>query len=372
MKFVSEKKPLVAALTAVGRVVETRNTYPILSHAMLSVDGDQLTIVATDLDIEVTEKVAVQASEPGVVAIPARALSDIVKKAPDGAEISIETVDEHKVLVKYGRSRFNLATLEADSFPSLKSGQFTHSFEMPAADLQRLISKTAFAVSTEETRYYLNGIYLHISAAVDGTHVLRSVATDGHRMARLDVPCPDGAKGMPAMIVPKKTVAEIAKLIDGLETVLIELSDTKLRITAGNTVLLSKAIDGIYPDYDRVTPKQHNKVVRLPRKDLALAIDRVSTMATDRGGKAVKLAFTDGLLTLQVTNQDHGVATEEIEITTDIGEMEIGFNARYLQDLIGQVEDESVEIVMGDASAPALVRDPGDPALLTLCMPMRV
>ena len=366
MKIVAEKKALVAALVAVSRVVETRNTYPILANCKISADADTLSIVATDLDIEVTEHLAVRVESTGETTLPARALADICKKAPDGAEITIDTAGENTASVRYGRSRFSLATLDADSFPTLTSGELPIRFTIPADDLKRLIAKTSFAISNEETRYYLNGIYLHHH---EGS--LRAVATDGHRMSIYDVPCPSGAEVVAGIIVPKKTVAEIAKLIDAASAeISVEISDTKIKVTAGETVLLSKIIEGQFPDYQRVTPKANNKVAAVSRDGLLDALDRVGIMASDKGGKAVKLAFNGGTLALSVTAQDHGEASEELE-TSDIGETEIGFNVRYLAEEIRLVDGDTAHIAIGEASGPAIIRDPNDASGLMVLMPMR-
>jgi DNA polymerase-3 subunit beta len=243
---------------------------------------------------------------------------------------------------------------------------------LPAATLRELIERTQFAISTEETRYYLNGIYFH-TLDVNGELTLRAVATDGHRLARAEAAAPAGAKAMPGIIVPKKTVSEVQKLLEGADgEVAVELSDTKIRFTLGSVVLLSKLIEGTFPDYDRVTPKNNDKQLLVDRATFATAVDRVSTIASDRGGKAVKLVLSQGQLELSVINPDHGTASEELAVDFESDAFEIGFNARYLLDIIGQIRSENAVFLFNDAGSPTLVREDGAARALYVLMPMRV
>jgi DNA polymerase-3 subunit beta len=309
---------------------------------------------------------------PGTTTVPAQTLYEIVRKLSDGAEVQLETDGDAQMSIVSGRSRFHLACLSADGFPDLKSSEFSHSFSMPCTGLRELIERTQFAISNEETRYYLNGIYLHTIEGADG-EILRAVATDGHRMARAETPAPDGADGMPGIIVPRKTVAELQKLLDGNDgDVEIELSDTKIRFTIGPVVLLSKLIEGTFPDYERVTPKNNDKRMSVDRATFASAVDRVSTIASERGGKAVKLSANSGLLDLSVTNPDHGTANEELAVDFESDGFEIGFNARYLLDIVGQIRSDNVIFMFNDSGSPTLVQEDGEANALYVLMPMRV
>jgi len=371
MKVTLERNHLLKSLGHVHRVVERRNTYPILANVLMKAADGRIDLRATDLDIEVTENVPAMVGTAGTTTVPAHTLYEIVRKLADGAEVKLETQGE-QMLLSSGRSKFNLACLSPDSFPDLKSGTFTHTFTLPAATLRELIERTQFAISNEETRYYLNGIYLH-TLDVNGTPVLRAVATDGHRMARAETEAPDGARGMPGIIIPKKTVGEVQKLVDGAEgDISVEVSDTKIRFSLDNIVLLSKLIEGTFPDYDRVTPKNNDKIMNVDRASFATAVDRVSTIASERGGKAVKLSMKDGQLELSVTNPDHGTATEEIAVEFEPENFEIGFNARYLLDIIAQVRSDNAVFQFNDAGSPTLVREDGDTKALYVLMPMRV
>lgn len=373
MKVTLERNHLLKSLSHVHRVVERRNTYPILANVLFKAADDKVELRATDLDIEVTEGVPAMVSTPGTTTVPAHTLYEIVRKLADGAEVRLETDGGENMVLTSGRSRFNLACLSPDSFPDLKSGSFGHEWTMPATSLRELIERTQFAISNEETRYYLNGIYFHTVDVTGHGTVLRAVATDGHRMARAEIEAPAGAKGMPGIIVPKKTVGEVQKLLDGADgDVKVEVSDTKIRVTVGSVVLLSKLIEGTFPDYDRVTPKNNDKQMNVDRQSFAIAVDRVSTIASDRGGKAVKLQAKDGLLELSVTNPDHGTASEELAVEFDTDGFEIGFNARYLLDITGQLDGDTALLKLADPGSPTVIQDrEGAPALYVL-MPMRV
>lgn len=374
MKVTLERNHLLKSLSHVHRVVERRNTYPILANVLFKAQDDHVELRATDLDIEVTESVPAMVSTPGTTTVPAHTLYEIVRKLADGAEVRLETDGGENMVLTSGRSRFNLACLSPDSFPDLKSGAFPHEFDVQASSLRELIERTQFAISNEETRYYLNGIYFHAVESSQSGSLFRAVATDGHRMARAEIAAPEGAKGMSGIIVPKKTVGEVQKLLDGVDgDVKVEVSDTKIRFTVGPVVLLSKLIEGTFPDYDRVTPKNNDKQMLVDRGAFAVAVDRVSTIASDRGGKAVKLQARDGLLELSVTNPDHGTASEELAVDFDIDAFEIGFNARYLLDIIGQIRSESAVFLFNDANSPTLVKEEGGEAnALYVLMPMRV
>ena len=372
MKVTLERNHLLKSLGHVHRVVERRNTYPILANVLLKASEGSLDLRATDLDIEVTESVPAMVGTPGTTTVPAHTLYEIVRKLSDGAEVRLETEGAEQLLLTSGRSRFHLACLSPDSFPDLKSGNFSHSFPIAAASLRELIERTQFAISNEETRDYLNGIYVH-AIETGAETILRAVATDGHRMARAETVAPAGSKGMPGIIVPKKTVSEVQKLLDGAEgDVEVEVSDTKIRFTLGGVVLLSKLIEGTFPDYERVTPKNNDKSMHVDRAAFATAVDRVSTIASDRGGKAVKLSVKEGQLELSVTNPDHGTASEELAVEFEPESFEIGFNARYLLDIIGQIRSDNAIFLFNDAGSPTLVREDGEAKALYVLMPMRV
>ncbi len=372
MKVTLERAALLKSLGHVHRVVERRNTIPILSNVLLRAEGGSLQLKATDLDLEITESVAADVGQKGATTLPAHVLYDIVRKLPDGAQVSLETAgDSGQLLLRSGRSRFNLQSLPESDFPDLNVGDLTHKFVLAAGDLKKLIDKTQFAISTEETRYYLNGIFMH-TMDVDGHTMLRAVATDGHRLARVELPAPAGAAGMPGVIIPRKCVAEVQKLVEDLAAeITIEMSTTKARFTFGDVVLTSKLIDGTFPDYARVIPSGNDKRLTVERAQFAEAVDRVSTISSERG-RAVKMALVEGKLTLSVTNPDSGSATEEIEVDYDSGPLDIGFNARYLLDITNQLDSDTALFKLADPGSPTVIQDRDGAAALYVLMPMRV
>ncbi len=374
MKATIERATLLRCLSHVQSVVERRNTIPILSNVLIEAEGDNsLKVMATDLDLQVVEHMEASVEDAGSITVSAHLLFDIARKLPEGSQVSLETA-ENRMTVKAGRSRFSLPTLPRDDFPVIVEGDLPTSFEIPAKTLAELIDRTRFAISTEETRYYLNGIFFHVSD--EDQPVLKAAATDGHRLARFTIARPDGAEGMPDVIVPRKAVAELRKLLeesmDG--NVQVDLSASKIRFTLGGeggVVLTSKLIDGTFPDYSRVIPTGNDKLLKLDPKSFFAGVDRVATIATEKT-RAVKMGLDRDKITLTVTSPDNGVASEEVSAEYSAEGFEIGFNAGYLKDILSQIDSDVVEIHLADAGAPTLIRkDENAPALYVL-MPMRV
>ena len=372
MKLTIERSALLKALGHAQSVVERRNTIPILANILLQASDNRLSVAATDMDIGVIETVPADAGTAGSTTAPAHTLYEIARKLPDGAQVHVEASGGHgQIKLRSGRSVFVLASLPVEEFPSIASGELPHRFRLPARELRALIDRTRFAISTEETRYYLNGIYLH-PTEVRGTPVLRAVATDGHRLARVELPLPEGAAGMPGIIVPRKTVGELRKLIDDAEEdVEIALSPTKIRFSFGEIILVSKLIDGTFPDYERVIPTGNRKLLEVDCRQLKDAVDRVSTISSEKS-RAVKLSLRKEAMTLSATSADAGTATEEVEVRYSGDPMEIGFNSRYLLDIAQQIDGETAEMALADPTAPTLIRDVADSSALYVLMPMRV
>jgi DNA polymerase-3 subunit beta len=371
MKLSMERAHLLKSLNHVHRVVERRNTIPILSNILLKADGGDLKLKATDLDLEALEAVPAVVEEPGSTTVPAHMLYDIVRKLPDGSEVVIEGSTDKGITVRAGRSRFQLQCLPESDFPDLTAGTFSHTFTMKAGALKHLIERTQFAISTEETRYYLNGIYLHTTEANGNVHLV-TVATDGHRLAKTEMQAPEGADGMPGIIIPRKAVGEIFKLLDQPdEEVKVELSDAKIRLSFGSVVLTSKLIDGTFPDYGRVIPQNNDKTMEVDRAAFSSAVDRVSTVASERG-RAVKLSLSNGNLVLSVNNPDSGSATEELSVNYEGDDLDIGFNSRYLLDIAGQLESDVANFRLADSGSPTLIQESEHSDTLYVLMPMRV
>ncbi len=380
MKLTIERGALLKALGHVQSVVERRNTIPILSNVLLRADavsdGGTLALSATDMDLEIVERVSGRIERAGRTTAPAHTLYDIVRKLREGAQIEIDASGERSAMVlRSGRSTFTLACLPPEDYPVMASSDLAHNFTLTAAELRGLVDRTRFAISTEETRYYLNGIYLHATKN-DEVPVIRAVATDGHRLARVEMVMPEGAAGMPGVIVPRKTVIELRKLVDESEDeIQVSLSETKIRFATGEAALTSKLIDGTFPDYDRVIPSNNDKVLEVKCKEFAEAVDRVSTISTEKS-RAVKLAIAPGSnggsLSVSATSPENGTAIEEIDATYLAEPIEIGFNSRYLLDITAQIDGEGAQFVMSDSASPTIVRDRADPSALYVLMPMRV
>ncbi len=375
MKATIERATLLRCLSHVQSVVERRNTIPILSNVLIEASaGGDLKVMATDLDLQVVEHMSAASVEtPGAITVSAHLLFDIARKLPEGTQVSLETAD-NRMTVKAGRSRFQLPTLPRDDFPSIVEGDLPTSFELPARTLAELIDRTRFAISTEETRYYLNGIFLHVSD--EDQPVLKAAATDGHRLARFTLPRPEGAAGMPDVIVPRKAVGELRKLLeeslDG--NVEIDLSASKIRFTLGGeggVVLTSKLIDGTFPDYSRVIPTGNDKLLKLDPRSFYQGVDRVATIATEKT-RAVKMGLDKDRVILTVTSPDNGTASEELAADYGADGLEIGFNAGYLKDILSQIDSDTVEMHLADAGAPTLIRKDEDSPALYVLMPMRV
>jgi len=367
MKATIERATLLKSLSHVQSVVERRNTIPILSNVLIEArDDGSIRLMATDLDLQVDESVPANVATPGATTVSAHTLFDIVRKLPDGSQVELNAA-EGKMQLSAGRARFNLSTLPRDDFPVIAEGDLPTRFELPAATLRQIIDKTRFAISTEETRYYLMGIFFHIA-----DDQLKAAATDGHRLARVTVAKPDGADGMPDVIVPRKCVAELRKLLDELEgTVEVSMSATKIRFGLGSAVLTSKLIDGTFPDYNRVIPTANDKLLKLDPKTFAQGVDRVSTIASEKT-RAVKINLDRDKVTLSVTSPESGTATEELPADYGADGLEIGFNARYLLDILSEIEGDSVEVHLADAAAPTLLRENDKSPALYVLMPMRV
>ncbi|RVQ69495.1 DNA polymerase III subunit beta [Croceicoccus ponticola] len=378
MKATIERATLLHSLSHVQSVVERRNTIPILSNVLIEAKADgTVRVMATDLDLQVVESMpAASVESAGAITVSAHLLFDIARKLPDGSQVSLETAD-NRMVVKAGRTRFQLPTLPRDDFPVIVEGDLPTTFELPASTLAQLIDRTRFAISTEETRYYLNGIFFHVAEdGPGGQPVLKAAATDGHRLARYTIPRPDGAESMPDVIVPRKCVAELRKLLEEAldNNVQVELSASKIRFTLGGEggiVLTSKLIDGTFPDYSRVIPTGNDKLLRLDPKSFFAGVDRVATIATEKT-RAVKMAVDNDRVTLSVTSPDNGTAAEEIAAAYGSEGMEIGFNANYLKDILAQIEGDNVELHLADSGSPTLIRQSQESPALYVLMPMRV
>ena len=374
MDVTIERATLLKALGHVQSVVERRNTIPILSNVLIEAGENGVALTATDMDLTVVESLPCMVLSGGAVTAPAHTFYDIVRKLPDGSQVALTTdAETGHLAIKSGRSHFNLPTLPKEDFPAPGSEDLPTNFEISAGDLRSLIDKTRFAISTEETRYYLNGIFIHPKAEGDQGAALRAVATDGHRLARVEVPMPAGAENMPGVIVPRKAVAEVRKLLDsaGDENIAIAFSESKVRVSVEGVLLTSKLIDGTFPDYERVIPVNNDKELDIECATFSEAVDRVSTISSEKS-RAVKMVVQDGQITLSANSPDYGMASDEMEVDYSGEAIEIGFNARYLLDIAQQIEGDQARFLMSDGASPTVILDLSDQAALYVLMPMRV
>lgn len=373
VKLTIERSILLKSLGRLQSVVERRNTLPILSNIKLETTDKGLQLTATDMDLVATEIIPADITSGGALTVPAQTLYDIIRKLPDGSQISLDTDSQTtQLIVEAGAARFTLSYLPAREFPVMSEGEMTHHFSLDSNTILNLLEKCRFAMSTEETRYYLNGVFFHTDEAKSDNPRLKAVATDGHRLARVETSLPAGANGMPKVIIPRKTVNELRKLFDEQgDQVNISVSESKIRFASGNVVLLSKLVDGTFPDYELVIPDNNTKIMEVNAALFTQAVDRVSTIITEKA-RGIKLSIAPGKVTLLAQSPDSGTAKEEIEANYSADPLEIGFNARYMLDMMAQLEGETVQFLLSDANAPALVTDPNDVTALYVIMPRRV
>jgi len=372
MKVSIERSALLKAMSQAQSVVERRNTIPILANVLIEAEGNTVSFRATDLDIEVLDKAPAMVERAGASTVGAHTLHEIVRKLPDGSIVQLtDDGASGRLEVQAGRSNFSLATLPREDFPIMASSEYSSNFSAPAPVLRRLFDKSKFAISTEETRYYLNGVYMHAADGASGK-VLRCVATDGHRLARIDAPLPEAAEDLPGVIVPRKTVGELRKLLDDDDMMIaVSVSETKIRFATPEITLTSKVIDGTFPDYTRVIPTGNTRRLEVDAAEFAQAVDRVSTVSSERS-RAVKLSLDEDRLVLSVNAPDSGAADEELSVAYGDDPLEIGFNAKYLLEIASQVDRENAVFLFNSSGDPTLMREGNDESAVYVVMPMRV
>ncbi len=373
MQFEVKKQILLKAVASVNGAVEKKNTIPILQNikidAKKNVNGtDEIILSATDMDILVTAIAEVDMKRGGTTTVPSQMFFDIIRKIPDGSDIMISQENASTLQIKYGKSKYTLPCIEASEFPCLSEGELGEEVEIDADVLRQMIDKTRFAISNDETRYYLNGLYLQ-SLEKDSGFELRTVATDGHRMA-LSFFVSTSLKSSFGVILPKKSVAEIRRIIDGSKKIKISVSRVKIKIVAEQITIISKLIDGDFPDYDRVLPQNNDQLVTINKKIFFDAVDRVSTIATDKH-RSMKLTVENGKIQLQVSANDGSFAYEEMDVSYVGPNIEAGFNSRYLLDIIGQIDKEEFMMRFKDGNSPILIEASGMTAVFVV-MPVRI
>jgi DNA polymerase III subunit beta len=367
MHFTIQREALLKPLQLVAGVVERRQTLPVLSNVLLVVQGQQLSLTGTDLEVELVGRVTLEeAAEPGEITVPARKLMDICKSLPSDALIDIR-VDEQKLIVKAGRSRFTLSTLPANDFPSVEDSQGSLTFVLSQYKLRRLIERTSFAMAQQDVRYYLNGMLLEVSA-----NILRAVATDGHRLAMCTMEAGIEHADKHQVIVPRKGILELARLLteqDG--TVSIVLGANHIRATTGEFTFTSKLVDGKFPDYERVLPRGGDKLVLADRQGLREAFSRTAILSNEKY-RGIRLQLAAGQLKMQANNPEQEEAEEEVAVDYNGGSLEIGFNVSYLLDVLAVMTTDQVRLILSDSNSSALVQEAGNDESSYVVMPMRL
>lgn len=367
MHFTIQREALLKPLQLVAGVVERRQTLPVLSNVLLVVEGQQLSLTGTDLEVELVGRVTLEdAAEPGEITVPARKLMDICKSLPSDALIDIR-VDDQKLLVKAGRSRFTLSTLPANDFPTVEEGPGSLTFNLPQAKLRRLIERTSFAMAQQDVRYYLNGMLLEVQSGL-----LRAVATDGHRLAMCSMDAAIQQDGKHQVIVPRKGILELARLLTEQDAeVSIVLGQHHIRANTGEFTFTSKLVDGKFPDYERVLPRGGDKLVLADRQGLREAFSRTAILSNEKY-RGIRLTLAAGLLKIQANNPEQEEAEEEIVVDYNGGGLEIGFNVSYLLDVLGVMGTEQVRLILSDSNSSALLQEADNDDSAYVVMPMRL
>jgi len=367
MHFTIQREALLKPLQLVAGVVERRQTLPVLSNVLLVVEGQQLSLTGTDLEVELVGRVTLEdAAEPGEITVPARKLMDICKSLPSDAMIDIR-VDDQKLLVKAGRSRFTLSTLPANDFPTVEEGPGSLTFNLPQAKLRRLVERTSFAMAQQDVRYYLNGMLLEVQSGL-----LRAVATDGHRLAMCSMEAAIQQEGKHQVIVPRKGILELARLLTEQDAeVAIVLGQHHIRANTGEFTFTSKLVDGKFPDYERVLPRGGDKLVLADRQGLREAFSRTAILSNEKY-RGIRLTLASGLLKIQANNPEQEEAEEEIVVDYAGSGLEIGFNVSYLLDVLGVMGTEQVRLILSDSNSSALLQEADNDDSAYVVMPMRL
>lgn len=367
MKFSISREALLRPLTLVAGVVERRQTLPVLSNVLIQVNGDEVALTGTDLEVELIGRtVASQVDEPGAATVPARKLMDICKSLPDQAEVQL-SLEEGRAVLRSGRSRFTLSTLPVAEFPNIEDSQGSTELALPRGVLKQLIDATSFAMAQQDVRYYLNGMLLELRSGM-----ARAVATDGHRLAVCSRPVEIQVEPAQKLIVPRKGILELVRLLDdGEEPVSLTLGASHIRAHTGDFTFTSKLVDGKFPDYERVVPRGGDKVFIAERAELRQVLSRTAILSNEKY-RGVRLHLAEGNLKVMANNPEQEEAEENIAIEYSGPGLEIGFNVGYLIDVLNALDEERVQMTLADPNSSALMEEPGGGDALYVVMPMRL
>jgi DNA polymerase III subunit beta len=366
MRFSLQREVLLKPLQQVVNVVERRQTLPVLSNLLVSVADGRVSMTGTDLEVEMIARASVEDATDGETTIPARKLFEIVRALPDGSRVSVAQEGE-KVTVKAGRSRFTLATLSANEFPSIEDLDLVERIRVPEAGMKELIERTAFAMAQQDVRYYLNGLLLDLRE-----DALRCVATDGHRLALCELDLEAGAQTRKQIILPRKGVMELQRLLESGDRILeLEVGRNHLRVRHEDVTFTSKLIDGRFPDYDAVIPIGADKELTIDREVLRAALQRAAILSNEKY-RGVKLELSPGQLRIVAHNPEQEEAQEEVEAETSVDGLSIGFNVTYMLEALSALREEKVVINLRDSNSSALIREQSNERSRHVVMPLRL
>ncbi len=371
MKFQITKNKFFKCLSHLQGIVDKKNSLPILSNILIEAKTSQLILSSTDMDISVIESLNCNILEEGSTTINAQIIYDIVRKLDDDSEIEIISNDGKLLTLRANGSRFSLACLSKEDFPIIEQSNTGASIRINSRALHKLIEKTKFAISNEETRYFLNGLYFNVDQE-DRKNILTLVGTDGHRLAKFSHELNHDTKNISGVIIPKKTIHELSKLLSEVDIDLeISISANKIIFYIDNVILISKLIDGSFPDYRRVIPSDNNNIIEIDRAKLLSAVDRVSTIANEKS-PVIKFKLLNNILNLNTINNESSTATEDLELNYQGVDIEIGFNSRYIMDIVNNLEDKKISIFLKDNTSPIIAQEKSNSNLVYVLMPMRV
>jgi len=365
MKLMAEREKLLAPLQAVMGVVERRQTMPVLANVLLSVRAGQLSITATDLEVELVSATEVAVQDGGDITVPGRKFLDILRALPEKASVGL-SVEGEKIVIKAARSRFSLATLPAMDFPVIDDINAQQAVQIPRKELLRLLEKTHFSMAQQDVRYYLNGMLLEI----DGP-LLRAVATDGHRLALCETALAGKAKVSQQVIVPRKGVLELQRVLTAEGTAEIAIGTNHVRAQIGDVRFTSKLIDGRFPEYSRVIPAAAANAIKADRDVLRQALQRTAILSNEKY-RGIRITVKSNALTVQAHNPEQEEAEEEIEVSYLGSDLEVGFNVNYLLDALAAIDGQEVELGLTDSNSSCLIRSPGNATARYVVMPMRL
>ena len=371
MKFKIFRSNFFKTLSHLQGIVDKKNSLPILSNILIEAKDNSLTLSSTDMDISIIEKIDCNVSEDGSTTINSQILYDIVRKINDNSEIEIISNDGKLLTLRADGSRFSLACLPKEDYPIIDQENSGNTIKINSKIIFKLIDKTKFAISNEETRYFLNGLYFNITKDQSNS-ILTLVGTDGHRLAKFSHNIEDNIDQVSGVIIPKKTIYELCKLLSEVdEDVYISISSNKIVFTIENIIFISKLIDGSFPDYKRVIPKDNSNILNINREILLSAVDRVSTIANEKS-PVVKFKLLQNILNLNTINNESSTASEDLKINYNGDEIEIGFNSKYIMDIVNNLEDEEISINLKDNTSPIIALENSNSNLVYVLMPMRV